>query len=96
MRLINLIILAIFIIVLFLLTGCSTPVPLTPRFPTAPATLLEGCPKKLETIEGDSVTIVDFTKSVVKNYGTYHECAAKYDSWIEWYQTQKKLWDETD
>jgi hypothetical protein len=96
MRLINLIGLAVFIILLFLLSGCATPVPLTPRFPEAPATLLEGCPKKLETIEGDNVTIVDFTKSVVKNYGTYHECAAKYDSWIEWYQTQKKLWDESN
>jgi hypothetical protein len=71
-------------------------VPLTPKFPEAPATLLEGCPKQLEKIEGDSVTIVDFTKSVVKNYATYHECAAKYAGWIEWYQIQKKLWDESN
>ena len=42
------------------------------------------------------VTIVDFTKSVVKNYSTYHECAAKYDGWIEWYQIQKKLWNESN
>jgi hypothetical protein len=79
-----------------LLASCSTPVPLTPRFPEAPATLLESCPKKLQTIEGDSVNIVDFTSVVVKNYGTYHECAVKYDSWIEWYTTQKKLWDESN
>ena len=79
-----------------LLASCSTPVPLTPKFPEAPATLLEGCPKQLEKIEGDAVTIVDFTKSVVKNYATYHECAAKYDGWIEWYQIQKKLWTESN
>ena len=79
-----------------LLASCSTPVPLTPKFPEAPDTLLEGCPKQLEKIEGDAVTIVDFTKSVVKNYSTYHECAAKYDGWIEWYQIQKKLWNESN
>lgn len=79
-----------------LLASCSTAVPLTPKFPDAPDTLLQGCPKQLETISGDNVTIIDFTKTVVKNYGTYHECAAKYDSWIEWYQTQKKLWNEAD
>lgn len=96
MRLIKLFVLVILIILAFLITGCSTPVPLTPRFPEAPVTLLKGCPKQLETIEGDNVTIVDFTKTVVKNYGTYHECASKYDSWIEWYHTQKKLWDESN
>jgi hypothetical protein len=96
MRLIKLFALVIFIILALLITGCSTPVPLIPHFPEAPATLLESCPKKLETIEGDNVTIVDFTKTVVKNYGTYHECASKYDSWIEWYNTQKKLWDESN
>jgi hypothetical protein len=87
-----------YLIILFtiFLASCSTPVPLTNRFPEAPATLLEGCPKQLEKIEGDNVTIVDFTKTVVKNYGTYHECAAKYDSWIDWYHTQKKLWDESN
>jgi len=96
MRLIKLFVLVIFIILAFLITGCSTPVPLTLRFPEAPATLLKGCPKQLEIVEGGNVTIVDFTKTVVKNYGTYHECASKYDSWIEWYQTQKKLWDESN
>ena len=87
-----------YLIILFtlFLASCSTPVPLTAKFPEAPATLLEGCPKKLQTIEGDSVNIVDFTNIVVKNYGTYHECAAKYDSWIDWYQIQKKLWDESN
>ena len=78
-----------------LLASCSTPVPFTSKFPEVPATLLEGCPKQLEKIEGDAVTIVDFTKNVVKNYSTYHECAAKYDCWIEWYQIQKKLWNES-
>jgi hypothetical protein len=79
-----------------LVASCSTTVPLTPRFPEAPATLLTSCPKQLEIVEGDTVTIVDFTKIVVRNYGTYHECAAKYDSWIEWYQTQKKLWEASN
>ena len=96
MRLIKLFVLVIFVILALLITGCSTPVPLTPKFPEAPETLLKGCPKQLEVIEGDNVSIVDFVKTVVRNYGTYHECAAKNDSWIEWYQTQKQLWDESN
>jgi len=87
-----------YLIILFtlFLASCTTPVPLTAKFPEVPETLLKGCPKQLETIEGDNVTIVDFVKTVVRNYGTYHECAAKNDSWIEWYQIQKKLWDESE
>lgn len=79
-----------------LLASCSTPVPLTPKFPEAPEYLLQGCPKKLETVGSENVTIVDFTKTVIKNYGTYHDCVAKYDSFIEWYHIQKKLWNESD
>ena len=75
-------------------TGCSTTVPVTAKFPEVPARLLEQCPEKLQTIEGDKINIVDFTKVVVTNYGTYYECAVKNDAWIEWYNTQKKIFNE--
>ena len=76
------------------LAGCSTVVPVTAKFPSAPATLLESCPKELKTIEGDKVSIIDLTKSIVNNYETYHLCADKSDSWIEWYNSQKKIFEE--
>jgi uncharacterized protein YceK len=82
------------VVVFALLTGCSTVVPITANFPSAPATLLESCPKELKAIEGNKVTIVDLTKSIVSNYETYHLCADKSDAWIEWYSIQKKIFEE--
>lgn len=77
-----------------LLAACSTAVPLTRDFPEAPAMLKEKCPL-LKTIEGERVSIVDFTKTVSENYTTYHQCAARTDAWIEWYNQQKKIWEDT-
>jgi len=78
---------------ILLITGCSTTVPVTARFPDAPILILEKCPQ-LKTIEGESVSIIDFTKTVTLNYTTYYECAVKSDAWIEWYQIQKKIFEE--
>ena len=77
----------------FLMTGCSTTVPVTAKFPDAPTLILEKCPL-LKTIEGESVSIIDFTKTVTLNYTAYYECAVKSDAWIEWYQVQKKIFKD--
>ena len=79
---------------ILLITGCSTTVPVTVRFPDAPILIMEKCPQ-LKTIEGDAISIVDFTKTVTINYTTYYECAVKSDTWIEWYQIQKKIFEDT-
>ena len=78
---------------ILLIIGCSTTVPVTARFPDAPALILDKC-TQLKTIEGETVSIVDFTKTVTLNYTTYHECAAKNDAWIEWYRAQKKIFED--
>jgi len=93
MNLIKLFVLAIFIAFAFVLTGCSTAVPVTVKFPNTPELILAKCPQ-LKTLEGETVSIVDFTKTVTLNYTTYYECAVKNDTWIEWYQTQKKIFEE--
>jgi len=93
MRLVKLFILALFIILAFLITGCSTTVPVTVKFPAIPDTLLEKCPQ-LKTIDGEKVSIIDYTKTVTINYTTYYECAVKNDAWNEWYQTQKSIFEK--
>lgn len=77
-----------------ILSACSTPVPLTPAFPAAPDMLKEKCPP-LKTIEGERVSIVDFTKTVSENYTTYYQCAGRTQAWIDWYDQQKKIWEST-
>lgn len=80
------------ILSLVLLTGCSTVVPVTAKFPNAPKSLTENCPP-LNKIESDSVSIVDLHKTVVENYTLYHECALKVEQWNDWHVKQKKIFE---
>lgn len=74
------------------LTACSTPVPVSQRFPDVPKALVERC-DSLRKIEGDKVAITEMLKVVVQNYGMYYECAAKVDGWNDWYQEQKRIYE---
>ena len=77
---------------LLLLTGCAS-VPVERKFPEIPEILLVKCPQ-LKTIDTETTVISILTKTVVQNYTTYYECAVKNDAWIEWYQIQKKIFEE--
>lgn len=77
-----------------LVSGCATTVaPVTQRFPPAPVGQLEEC-ASLQQVPADETSIVEFLKVVVENYGLYHECAIKNQTWIEWYKQQKELFDQ--
>jgi hypothetical protein len=77
-----------------LLAGCSISTPVKRNFPDAVPALQEKCPG-LSTIEGTGkeVSITDMLKTVVKNYGSYYECANKVDGWNEWYDNQRKIFE---
>jgi hypothetical protein len=81
------------LLTVLILAGCSTPVPIKPKFPAVPKTLTEAC-TTLKKIKGDPVSIVDLHKVVVENYTLYYECAVKVEGWNEWYTTQKKIYEE--
>lgn len=74
------------------LAGCSTTAPVIAKFPDVPADLLEKCPQ-LKTIDGDTTTFSKLTETVNANYSQYYVCANKQDSWAEWYNTQKKIYE---
>lgn len=81
------------IILTLLLSGCAmfgaTPVKRT--FPAVPSELMEACPnlKKTEPTE----KLSEVLKVVVDNYGQYHECKIKVDTWVEWYNIQKNIFE---
>ena len=52
---------------------------------------MEACPdlKKTESTE----KLSEVLKVVVDNYGQYHECKVKVDTWVEWYKTQKDIFE---
>jgi len=75
------------------LVGCATTVPVVAKFSTAPEVLMEKCPA-LKTIEGEKISIIDYTKTVIANYTLHYECVEKHDAWIEWYNKQKAIFEE--
>jgi len=79
-------------LLLLLMVGCSTTVPVTAKFPDVPERLLQKCPQ-LEKLENEA-KLSGIAKTVTNNYTTYYECAVKNDAWIEWYQIQKKIFEE--
>jgi hypothetical protein len=79
------------LIVLLLLSGCSTTVPVTAKFPDAPKFASEACPQ-LQKLNNDA-KLSDVATTVTINYSTYYECAVKNDAWIEWYQIQKHIFE---
>ena len=75
------------------LAGCSTTVPVARKFPEAPEVLKQKC-ESLKLIEGDKVAITEMLKVIVHNYSLYHECSTKVEGWQEWYEAQKKIFNE--
>jgi hypothetical protein len=80
-----------YLILILLLTGCSTTVPVTAKFPEAPKYSLQACPQLQLLKEGSKLS--DIATTVTINYSTYYECAVKTDAWIEWYQIQKQIFE---
>lgn len=92
-RLSSLIVLSIAVMItLAMCSGCTTAVPVIAKFPNVPPELLEKCPR-LKTIDGETTTFSNLTETVNANYAQYYICANKSDSWVEWYNTQKKIYE---
>jgi len=83
--------LLIFILVIFAITGCSTTVPVTAKFPEPPKYSMQPCPQLLKLKEDAKLS--DVAGNVILNYSSYYECAVKNDAWIEWYQIQKRIFE---
>lgn len=80
----------IIIIALLFLTGCTT-VPVERKFPEVPETLKTVCKPLKSLSENDNLSQI--AKTISENYSLYHECAIKQESWIDWYNSQKKIFD---
>ena len=80
-----------YLLFVLILTGCSTTVPVTAKFPDVPERLLVKCPQ-LEKLENEA-KLSDIGKTVTNNYTTYYECAVKHDAFAEWYNIQKNIFE---
>lgn len=81
------------LIILATCSGCASP-PVKQKFPEVPEIMLKKC-APLEQL-ADEPKLSDVARTVAKNYGSYAECSVNNDAWIEWYQTQKKIFEEAN
>lgn len=81
------------ILPVFLLAGCLTSVPVKMNFPQVPEDLKESCPA-LKEVDPNTEKLSEVIRTVSTNYGEYNDCRVKVDAWIQWYNTQKKIFEE--
>ena len=79
------------LVILLMLTGCSTVVPVKQSFPDAPEELKSAC-QDLKLIE-PTTKLSDVVSVVTYNYSLYKECQLKNQEWINWYKTQKQIFE---
>jgi hypothetical protein len=76
----------------FVLTACTSVVPVTTKWPDAPGVLVqEPCPN-LQKLNDDP-KLSQVAKTVTDNYSEYYQCAAKLSAWQRWYLEQKTIYE---
>lgn len=80
------------ILLVLFISGCSTTVPVTVKFPTLPEELNVMCPP-LKRIP-EAAKLSDIAKTISDNYELYRHCSANNDALLEWITTQKKIFEE--
>lgn len=72
-----------------LLSGCVT-FSAKPKWPDQPN--VGSCPELAESSQTEKLS--ELLKVVTINYGKYHECTARVEAWQQWYEKQKKIYEE--
>ena len=75
-----------------LITGCTT-VPVTVKFPEVPEVLTQPAGKLTPLDTSKKVQLSNIIENANENAGKYYELREKYNAWIEWYTSQKKIFE---
>jgi hypothetical protein len=84
-------ILAIFLVLS--IAGCSTTAPVIAKFPEVPEVLTQPADKLTPLDTSKKVELSDIIENANENAGKYYSLREKYNAWIEWYNSQKKIFD---
>ena len=79
------------VIACLIASGCTT-VPVTAKFPTAPDSLKEPAPT-LKTLDVPKPELSDLIGNANDNYAEYYRLRDRYNGWINWYNTQKQIFE---
>ena len=80
------------IILAMVLSACTTKVPIIQRFPEAPGTIAQTPCPPLQRLDANA-QLSDVAKTVSDNYAEYYICSSRVDTWQEWYQKQKAIYE---
>ena len=80
------------IAILALSLSACVSVPVERKFPKAPDELMVTCPD-LQLVPEGTTQLSVVVEAVTSNYGQYQLCQNKTDTWINWYNEQKKIFD---
>jgi len=72
------------------IAGCSTTAPVVAKFPEPPK-FTDACPK-LQKLNDDA-KLSDISTTINVNYSAYYECALRVDTWRDWYEIQKRIYE---
>lgn len=82
------------IILLFSLSSCAwMTVSVKRTFPEMPVSLTTTCPD-LKEVKENTEKLSELLFVVNDNYSLYHECQIKSESWVKWYDEQKKIFED--
>jgi len=81
------------LISVLLLTSCATAIPVKMGFPQLPEALAKPCDRLLP-LDPAKKQLTDLLENTVDNYAKAKECYAKNQAWQEWYDTQRKIFEE--
>jgi len=70
------------------LTGCTTVVPVTQKWPEAPGLQSRQPCAELQKLPADA-KLSDVAKTITQNYTEYYSCVIKLEAWQEWYAKQE-------
>jgi hypothetical protein len=79
------------VIACLIVSGCVS-VPVDRKFPTVPDTLKETAPA-LKTLDTPKPELSDLITNANDNYAEYYRLRDKYNGWIDWYNTQKQIFE---
>jgi len=85
---------SLILILAMCITGCTTAVPVTMKWPDAPerAGAFKTC-ADLQPLKEQPV-LSDVSRVIADNYAAYHECRLKLNIWLEWYEIQRTIFEK--
>lgn len=83
---------ALSLLLVMILTGCETTVPVARKFPEAPAKLLEPAPE-LKPLPPDTQELSALIDNANENYHSFRVLREHFEAWQTWYKEQRANFD---